>query len=104
MKKYFLSLVFLGLCTFGVHGQSEETASARKMVEYQGPEVTKFTFETRFGWQMTNLAGQTDDNATGFRGEFINLSLNARIYKGLSISWRQRFNRVPERTFWDATD
>ena len=105
MKKVFIFLYLL--CACSVMGHAEEptaSASARVKREYQGPEVTKFAFETRFGWQMVNLAGQTDDNATGFRGEFINLSLNARIYKGLSISWRQRFNRVPESTFWDATD
>lgn len=104
MKKQILSLFLLCLCTLCVQGQSEETLSSRKVVEYQGPEVTKFAFETRFSWQMLNLAGQTDDNVTGFRGEFINLSLNARIYKGLSIAWRQRLNRLTERTFWDATD
>jgi hypothetical protein len=104
MKKQFLSLFFLCLCTLGVHGQSEETPSARKVTQYQGPEVTKFSVEGRFGWQMFRTSGVTEDDRTGFRGEFFNLRLDARLYKGLSFSWRQRLNITSERNFWNSTD
>ena len=36
MKKQILSLFLLCLCTLCVQGQSEETLSSRKVVEYQG--------------------------------------------------------------------
>ena len=104
MKKQFLSLGFLVLCALGVHAQSEETASARKVTQYQGPEVTKFYVDGRFSWQMFRTSGVTDDNNTGFRGEFFNLRLDARLYKGLSFSWRQRLNITSERNFWNSTD
>lgn len=104
MKKQVISLVIALVCALVAHAEGTESLSARKKQEYQGPEVTKFEFETRFGWQMSSVAGETDDARTGFRGEFINLRFDARLYKGLSLSWRQRLNIPSERTFWDATD
>lgn len=104
MKKQFISLVFACLCALSGYAQGTENSSARKVVEYQGPEVQRFNLETRFGWQLYSVDGITDDNRTGFRGEFINLRIDARLYKGFTFSWRQRLNITNERNFWDSTD
>lgn len=104
MKKKVLSLVVVLLCAVFAHAQGPESQTSRMKREYQGPEVQRLDLSTRFGWQMSNLGGVTDDNGTGFRGEYIFLRFDARLYKGLSMSWRQRLNIPNERTFWDATD
>lgn len=104
MKKYILSLLIACMCANCMYAADADTLSARRVVKYQGPEVQKFSFETRFGWQMARTAGVTDNANTGFRGEFINFRIDARLYKGLSFSWRQRLNITNERNFWNSTD
>lgn len=94
----------LCIAVAGAHAQETVTQSARKQNQYVGPEVQRFSLESRFGWQMSRTAGVTDEARTGFRGEFINLRLDARLYKGLTFSWRQRLNISSERNFWDSTD
>lgn len=104
MIRRILYLLVLCIAVVSVRAEEPETSSARKLVRYEGPEVQRFSVETRFGWQMLSTTGVTDENKTGFRGEFINLRLDARLYKGLSFSWRQRLNISGERNFWDSTD
>ena len=99
-KRLFIVCIGLVCAMFACAQES----GARKLTKYEGPEVMKFSLEGRFGWQMLRTAGVTDDGSTGFRGDFFNLRLDARLYKGLSFSWRQRLNITSERNFWNSTD
>lgn len=104
MKKTFTILALA--CAFATGARSAEADSS--VVEnghaYCGPEVQRFSVESRMGWQMNRLDGVTDDSRTGFRGEYINMYLFARLYKGLSFRWCQRLNITNECNFWDSTD
>lgn len=104
MKKALLSLAIACASVTGVHAADVDTLSIRGGQSYVGPEVERFSVETRMGWQMNRMNGVTDDSRTGFRGEYINMYLFARLYKGLSFRWRQRLNITNERNFWDSTD
>lgn len=92
------------MCAMSVHAQGQGWMSARQKRTYEGPEIQKLTLEGRFGWQMFRTEGVAEDDRTGFRGEYFNLRLDARLYKGLSFSWRQRLNITTERNFWNSTD
>ncbi|MDE5560262.1 MAG: OprO/OprP family phosphate-selective porin [Bacteroidaceae bacterium] len=99
--------LFLVACigTMGVYAEGGDAPASANDGTYQGPEVRKFSVESRFGWQMLRTDGAgTDGNRTGFRGEFFNLRLDARLYRGLTFSWRQRLNITSERNFWNSTD
>lgn len=87
-----------------LHATESDETSARRVYQYQGPEVQKLTVETRFGWQTQSVGGHTNEEKSGFRGEFFNLRFDARLYKGLTFSWRQRLNLSNDRNFWQATD
>lgn len=104
MKKPHILLAIACALATGVHGTEADSLSAHDGRIYEGPEVQRFSVESRMGWQMQRTEGVTDDSRTGFRGEFINMYLFARLYKGLSFRWRQRLNITNERNFWDSTD
>lgn len=104
MKRTLFLLVITFACVIGVSGADADTLSAGRVYKYQGPMVERFSVETRMGWLMQRADGVTDDSRTGFRGEYINMYLFARLYKGLSFRWRQRLNITNERNFWDSTD
>lgn len=72
-------------------------------IEADGPWLSRLEIETRFGWNM-NRYGGINQEGTGFRGEFVNLRLEGKIYNGLTYSWKQRLNKNTSQTFWDATD
>lgn len=97
-------LLIVFVCLVCVMSAGAQEGRARRMSKYEGPEVLKFSLEGRFGWQMFRMDEVTDDDRTGFRGDFFNLRLDARLYKGLSFSWRQRLNITSERNFWNSTD
>ncbi|MBR5466344.1 MAG: hypothetical protein IKU79_02925 [Bacteroidaceae bacterium] len=104
MKKHYFLFLLACICSLGLHASQTDSISVTPSHKYEGPMITKFGIDTRFSWQMLRANGQTDNQHTGFRGEFINLSLNARLYKGLSFAWRQRLNITSERNFWNSTD
>lgn len=97
--------VFFLLCSMNLCAQgSDSLQQARRLVPYQGPEVRKLEIESRFGWQMLRSGGITDDDNTCFRGEYVKLKFDARLYKGLSFSWRQKLNMGGDGAFWNATE
>ncbi|MCM1372381.1 MAG: OprO/OprP family phosphate-selective porin [Bacteroides sp.] len=104
MKRTLILLAVACAWGMGVRGAGADSLSVHGERSYEGPEIRRFSVETRMGWQMQRSAGVTDDNRTGFRGEYINMYLFARLYKGLSFKWRQRLNITNERNFWDSTD
>lgn len=83
---------------------SAQQGDPKSMSEQDSPLVSKLSIETRFGWQMTHKDNHIDHDGTGFRGKFVNLRLDGRIYRNFTYSWRQRLNRLTTQNFWDATD
>lgn len=79
-------------------------ASAPNKGDHHGASLDQLLLETRLAWEEQLLDGHQQDDASGFRGQFINLRFDATLVSGLRVSWRQRLNRQTNRTFWDATD
>ena len=104
MTHRFLLMALTCLLALGAGAQESDPEAARMMPRYRGPEVQKLEVESRIGWQMLRSGGATDDDLTGFRGEYVKLKLNARLYGGLSFSWRQKLNMGGENAFWNATE
>lgn len=83
---------------------SAQQGDPKSMSDQDSPLVSKLSVETRFGWQMSHKDDHIDHDNTGFRGKFINLRLDGKIYRNFTYSWRQRLNRLTTQNFWDATD
>lgn len=79
-------------------------ASAPGLDAHHGASIDQLLIETRLAWQEQLVDWHQTDDATGFRGQFINLRFDATLVDGLHVSWRQRLNRQTDRSFWDATD
>ena len=60
--------------------------------------------ETRMAAERQWYGGAADHDASGFRGQYLNLRIDGRLSTGLTFSYRQRFNKLTDRTFFDATD
>lgn len=61
--------------------------------------------ETRMGYNREAIDGETLSDATGIKGDYLNLKVNGTINSSFSYSWRQRFNKkVSSSSFFDATD
>ncbi len=104
MNRILTLLALLCTCIVGAYCAERDSLSAHSKATYEGPMIQRFSVESRMGWQMNRVEGVTDDDRTGFRGEYINMYLFARLYKGFSFKWRQRLNITNERNFWDSTD
>lgn len=70
----------------------------------KGFGVSSFYFETRVGYEAAFPGMDFNADASGFRGSFLNMRLDGQICEGLTYSYRQRFNKLSGRTFFDATD
>lgn len=61
--------------------------------------------QTRVGYLYDRLGGETRDDQTGFKGEYLNLIVNGNLNRSFSYSWRQRMNKkISDSDFFDATD
>ena len=91
MKKAF----FLGLAAFfGLALQAQEQQS-----------LLNFRVEARGDYQHEYIQGATNDDATGFKGKFLNLRIDGNISEEFSYSYRQRLNKNhSDASFFDATD
>ena len=87
-----ISILLALFCAIFAHAQTN------------GFEVKRLELEGRLAWQGNWKDGKVNDEATGFRGQFINLRFDAQIVKGLDIQYRQRFTKPSDQNFWDATD
>lgn len=56
------------------------------------------------GFEQQSLNGNKDKDASGFKGEHFILKLDGQITKGLTFSYRQRFNKNTDTRFFNATD
>ncbi len=70
----------------------------------EGFSISQLFVETRFGFQSEWNDGSINDDATGFKGRFLNFRIDGQIVKGLTFSYRQRLNKNSDATFFDATD
>ncbi len=79
-------------------------APASAVGQEKGYGISDFHFETRLGYEAVLPGMDFNDDASGFRGSWLNMRLDGQICKGLTYSYRQRFNKLTERSFFDATD
>ena len=70
----------------------------------KGFALSAFHFETRLGYEAAFPGMDFNNERSGFRGRYLNMRLDGQICEGLNYSYRQRFNKLTERTFFDATD
>lgn len=91
MKK----ILFLGVATlFGI---------ALCAQEQQG--LLNLRVEARGDYQHEYIRGATLDDASGFKGKFLNVRIDGNISKEFSYSYRQRLNKNDSGdSFFDATD
>lgn len=67
--------------------------------------ILSLDINARVDYQRDWLDGHTVIDNSGFEAQYLNLMLNGTITKGLSYSWRQRFNKnVIDGHFFNATD
>lgn len=68
-------------------------------------ELLNLNFRARADWQGDWHGSAMDNDASGFKGEYLMMRLDGEIIPGLTYSWRQRFNKnVTDGHFFDATD
>lgn len=77
---------------------------AQEADESHGPRITQMFGETRFGFKSENNEWYTNNKNTGFRGDYLNFRIDGQIIKGLTFSYRQRFNKNTSSNFFDSTD
>ena len=91
MKKIIVSILLLAVGQMAFAGEN-------------GPAITQLFGEARVAFQQEFIAGETMNDASGFRGKYINFRIDGRIIKSLTFSYRQRFNKISDTNFFDATD
>lgn len=94
MKKHLVT--FCGIVTFlfcGHVATAQESSHVNLRVEARGD------------FQYENIAGNTIDGSTGFRGKQLNLRLNGNINESWSYVYRQRMGKPnSDASYFDAVD
>ncbi len=68
-------------------------------------ELLNLRVEARGDYQHEYVRGATLDDASGFKGKFLNVRIDGNISKEFSYSYRQRLNKNDSGdSFFDATD
>ncbi len=68
-------------------------------------ELLNLKVEARGDYQHEYIRGATDDDASGFKGKFLNIRIDGNISDEFSYSYRQRLNKNDSGdSFFDATD
>ena len=81
------------------------SALCGSMAMAQGDEKVNLRMEARGDLQYENIAGQTLDGTTGFRGKQFNLRLNGNINDSWSYVYRQRMGKPNgDASYFDAVD
>lgn len=94
MKKHLTTFCGIVAFLFGGH-----MATAQ-----ENPHVN-FRIEARGDLQYENIAGNTIDGNTGFRGKQLNLRLNGNINDSWSYAYRQRMGRPnADESYFNAVD
>lgn len=82
-------------------------ASAVVTISLSAQEAELFRLETevRVDYMQEYQSGNKIDDASGFKGKYLNFRIDGRIAPGLTYSWRQRLNKpAANASFFDATD
>lgn len=67
--------------------------------------LTRATFETRYSYHYDNIDGDVRKDASGFKGNYLQLLLSGDINEKWHFDYRQKFNKYSaDYTFFDATD
>lgn len=104
MNRIIAAISALGIaCT----AMAADAVSTEITPENSTPQESVFSLAAaaRFDWDMIQYDGKTADSQTGFHGKQLVTRIDGRIVKGLTYSWRQRFNKFSrDMAFFDATD
>ncbi|MBP3419119.1 MAG: hypothetical protein J6K74_00810 [Marinifilaceae bacterium] len=75
------------------------------MVSAQESEIVKLRGEVRVDYAREYNHHSLEEGDSGFKGSFINLTLDGKIAEKFSYSYRQRLNKtIVDKSFFDATD
>ena len=74
-------------------------------LQAQEQGLLKLRVDARGDYQHEYIQGATCDEASGFKGKFLNLCVDGNISKEFSYSYHQRLNKnSSDDSFFDATD
>ena len=91
MKKIYVLIALMSVC-LGAVAQDER-------------DLFRLEAEVRIDYAQDYIAGNKTDDASGFKGRYLNVRMDGQIAKGLTYSWRQRLNKPAlSSSFFDATD
>ena len=91
MKKILILTVLITVCF--------KSAAQNEM------EVLRLDAEVRVDYAQEYVSGDIIKDASGFKGRYLNLRMDGQIVKGLTYSWKQRFNKpIRNALLFDATD
>lgn len=82
----------------------EVMPAANEAEDAEGFGLTTFFAEARMSYIGQWDDGTKNHEASGIKGEYLNVRVDGQIVRGLTFSYRQRLNKNSDRTFWDATD
>ncbi len=90
MKKAILT-AFLALAATGMKAQENE--------------ILSLGLEARLDYMQEYQQGDKINDASGFKGRYLNLRMDGNLGAGFSYSYRQRLNKLhADAAFFDATD
>ncbi len=71
----------------------------------QENEIHSLNIETRLDYMQEYRQGEKINGASGFKGRYLNISMNGTLGAGFSYSYKQRLNKLhQDASFFDATD
>lgn len=107
-REIMCGVIALTATTLCIAAETEAECPAPAIVAEQNADaesIFKLEMSARADWQLVGYDGRTDDSQTGFRGKYLMTRIDGKIVKGLTYSWRQRFNKFSsDASFFDATD
>ncbi|MCM1021134.1 MAG: OprO/OprP family phosphate-selective porin [Muribaculum sp.] len=106
MKK--ATIILASLIISGTSFANDNSANSISTSNHTPPitsDLIKLNLDTRVDWQIDNQDGHKNDSQTGFKGRYLVIRADGKIYDGLTYSWRQRLNKQhSDQSFFDATD
>ncbi len=71
----------------------------------QENEILNLSIEARLDYTQEYIQGNKINNASGFKGKYLNIRMDGYLGAGFSYSYRQRLNKPQkDASFFDATD
>ncbi len=80
-------------------------ALAATIAGAQENELLNLSVEARFDYTQEYRQGTKINDASGFKGKYLNIKMNGNLGAGFSYSYRQRLNKMnSDVSFFEATD